>query len=371
VRFAKSYGQDREIFVKAKQESYADAAFVQSSARAASRSMYLAATVGGMILTLLIARQVRPVLACGLIVLGVLELFVYARSTRATMTPTVGFPRDGPGEVTAVYRAWEDALRDLPRDQRALIVLPQFSNLGMSMRFDALWGYDPLVLRRYAELLFASQNFDADYASQYLSFRQVAPGIFRALRCARVLIPDPRQPVADVPDVLPVASIVGRWVELPDRDAIFRYMLRDEFDPRRGVVVGSNPGIGNGDARVAGATVEIVGSGTDRLDVRATTPRDALLLITNNYAAGWRARRLDSSGPQHDYPIIAANWAQQAIPLRAGSHHLRIEYAPVEFRLGAWVSLLSMIAIGVGALLTWNGLPVRGPRLRGPEARAT
>ena len=53
------------------------------------------------------------------------------------------------------------------------------SNLGMSMGFDALWGYDPLVLRRYAELLFASQNFDADYASQYLAFRQVAPGIFR------------------------------------------------------------------------------------------------------------------------------------------------------------------------------------------------
>ena len=363
LRFAKSYGQDRELFVKAKQESYTEAGFVQSSARGASRSLYVAATVGGMILTLLIARRIRLIFAYGLIVLGMLELFAYARSTRATMTATVGFPRDGPTEVASVYRAWEEALRDLPRDQRALLVLPQFSNLGMSMGFDGLWGYDPLVLRRYAELLFASQNFDADYASQYLAFRQAAPGIFRALRCALVLIPDARQPVAGVPDVLPVASIVGRWVEFPDRDAIFRYMLRDEFDARRGVVVESNPGIPNGEARIEGATVDVVGSGTDHLDVRATTPRDALLLVTNNYARGWRARDKSSAG--RGYEIILANWTQQAIPLRAGSHQLRIEYSPLEFRLGAWISAISLIILAAGAFFMWHGLSAHGPRPRG------
>ena len=363
--FAKAYGQDREIFVKPRPQDYAEPAFVLASARNASRSLYLAATVGALVVTLLIARQLRPVAAYGLVLLGVIELFIYAHSTRATMTPHVGFPKDGPAEVVSVYRAWEDALGELPRDQRALIVLPQFSNLGMSMGFDALWGYDPLVLRRYAELLFASQNYDWEFASQYLSFRQVAPGIFRALRCGRVLIPDPRQPVVGVPDGLPVVSLVGRWVELPDRDAIFRYMLRDEFDPRRGVVVEANPGIANGDARVEDATVELVGWGTDHLDVRAITPRDALLLITNNYARGWRVRSLGSSGSQRNYQIIPGNWAQQAIALRAGSHHLRIEYSPVEFRVGAWVSALSLIALGAGSLFTWHGLPARGPRLRG------
>ena len=358
-RFANAYGQDREIFVRPKQHDYAEPAFIQSSARAASRSLYLAATVGGIVLVLLVTRQFRPVAVYGLVAVGVLELFTYARSTRATMTPTIGFPKGAPADVASVYRAWEEALRDLPRDQRALIVLPQFSNLGMSMGFDALWGYDPLVPRRYAELLFASQNFDADYASQYLAFRQAAPGIFRALRCGRVLIPDPRQPVAGIPDVLPIASIVGRWVEFPDRDAIFRYMLRDEFDPRRGVVVESNPGVANGDARVEGATVEIVATGTDHLDVRATTSRDALLLVTNNYARGWRAQSLDRSATQRNYKIVPANWAQQAIPLRAGSHHLRIEYSPIEFRTGAWVSALSLAALGVGALVTWHRLPAR------------
>jgi hypothetical protein len=297
-----------------------------------------------------------------LVLLGLVELFVYALSTRATMTPQVGFPKDGPPEVVSVYRAWEDALRDLSGDGRVLIVLPQFSNVGMSMGFDALWGYDPLVLRRYAELLFASQNFDWDYASQYLSFRQVAPGVFRALRCARVLVPDPRQPVVGVTDVLPVASIIGRWVELPDRDAIFRYMLRDEFDPRRGVVVETSPGIASGEARVEGATVEVAGSGTDHLDVRATTPRDALLLVTNNYARGWRVRPLGPSGSRRDYTIIPANWAQQAIPLPAGSHHLRIEYSPGEFRLGAWVSIITLFTLATAAFFTWHGRPVHGSR---------
>jgi hypothetical protein len=360
--FAKYYGEDREIFTKSKPEDYVEPSFVRASARNAARALYVSAGVGAAIAAILVARRARPAAAYGLVALAVLELFVFARATRATMTPSQGFPDDPRAEVASTYRAWEAALRELPRDRRVLLLAAQFSNLGMSMGFDGIWGYDPLVLRRYAELLFASQE-NTDEPAQYLSFRQLAPGVFRTIRCALVLVPGARQPVVELPDALPVVCIVGKWIELPTRDAMFSYMLRDEFDPRRGVVVEADPGVASGEARVEGATVAVVASGTDFLDVRATVPRDVLLLVTNNYSRGWHARSLDPSAPQSSYTIIMANYAQQAVPLKAGAHYLRIEYAPIEFRVGAWVSILFTIGLVAGAVSVFRrGMAVPAER---------
>jgi hypothetical protein len=360
--FAKEYGDAREIFVRDRPEDYAKSAFVSASARGAARSLCVAAAVSGTcaLMFLLSGTRIRLYAITGLVALAVAELFVFARASRATMVPAMSFPPEASATVSGVYQEWEHALREMPRDRRALLVLSQFSNLGMSMGFDSVWGYDPLVLRRYAKLMAASQGQDPDKASQYVAFRRARLGVLRMLRCGLVLVPDARQPVVQVPDVLPVAVLVGSWIELPTRDSIFTYVVRDEFDPRRGVVLERDPGIASGDAKVTGGTVEITGSGTDWLDLRVNTPRQALLLVTNNYARGWRALpRGDTTPPQPRYEIIPANYVQQAIPLQAGLHALRIEYSPVEFRVGVWASAVSWLAF-VGAVVVMYRRRSRG-----------
>src|SRR5205823_14036105 len=113
------------------------------------------------------------------------------------------------------------------------------------------------------------------------------------------------------------------------------------FIPTLRVVLETEPAI-----RPAGSidpgTVTVSNLTTDSLEVRAEVKSPAILLITNNYSKGWRVVPLETSA-QREYQIMPANWTLQAIPLSAGKHHLRIEYAPAAFRIGAWVSGIALI----------------------------
>jgi hypothetical protein len=67
------------------------------------------------------------------------------------------------------------------------------------------------------------------------------------------------------------------------------------------------------------------------------------LLITDEYAASWHAVSLPGSTQPH-YDLLPANYVLRAVPLAAGHHLLRVEYRPVAFTIGKWLSLISMIA---------------------------
>ena len=93
-------------------------------------------------------------------------------------------------------------------------------------------------------------------------------------------------------------------------------------------------------------TCAILEGGGDYLTVMANTTVPAILLITDNYSKGWRVKPLNP-GPQQDYEIMPANYTLMAIPLTAGEHLLRIEYRPIQFIIGAWISAISLIIFGI------------------------
>jgi uncharacterized membrane protein YfhO len=80
---------------------------------------------------------------------------------------------------------------------------------------------------------------------------------------------------------------------------------------------------------------------TDNLELEANLDRPGILVITNNYSAGWRV--LPIAAGQESYRIVPANHAHMAIALQKGRHHLMLEYSPWEFRAGRWVSILALL----------------------------
>ena len=56
---------------------------------------------------------------------------------------------------------------------------------------------------------------------------------------------------------------------------------------------------------------------------------------------GWRALALPGSS-QARYDVMPANYCLRVVPLAAGHHLLRVEYAPAGFRLGRVVSILAL-----------------------------
>ncbi|MEI6315135.1 MAG: hypothetical protein WCO89_09715 [Syntrophus sp. (in: bacteria)] len=173
----------------------------------------------------------------------------------------------------------------------------------------------------------------------------------------------------------------GRWVALVQdwqvagsRGEIFRELGKPTFDPRRTVILekapwfdkltmsggpltssveppilslskdkpAPMPGHVKSDAK---NTCAVLDRGGDYLTIKANLAAPAILLITDNYSRGWQVRSL-KPGAQKEYEIMPANYTLMAIPLAAGEHSLRVEYRPLPFVIGAWVSAISWLGFG-------------------------
>ena len=128
-------------------------------------------------------------------------------------------------------------------------------------------------------------------------------------------------------------------------------LLEPNFDPRKKIILESAPFPAAGEPvrGTANGTASVTASSTDWLEISAEVSKPELLLITDNYSAGWRAvAEPDSS--QRRYALLPADYVLRSIPLAAGKHRLRVEYAPAAFRVGVWISLLAWVCFGAAVL---------------------
>ncbi len=222
------------------------------------------------------------------------------------------------------------------------------SNLAMQLGRHSIWGYDPVKTDRYARFMLRSQRPGGfDIADGGDGPTRYAP-ILRMLRTRVVMRRDGR--VLGAVAALPRHLLVDEYEVVPDAAAARDAVFAAGFDPVRSVVLEQVPDPEPAVGRVAGR-VRLVDEGTDHLEYEVDLEQSAILLVTDAYAEGWRARPLPGSS-QSSYDVLVANSVLRAVPLAAGHHRFRMEYSPVAFRAGAWVSsgsaLAFAIAFGVG-----------------------
>ena len=244
----------------------------------------------------------------------------------------------------------KEFVKNHPGDYRILNLLNPSSALDIGT-YD-MWGYDPIVARRHAELMAWTQGIPPDNATQYVNFQKFDP-LYAMLRLRYVFVPEAngmRVIEAPVPPLERV-QLVPRWRVIPERDAIFEAMHAAGFDPRKEVILETAPAITPGDGSAAPGTARITASSTDWLEVEADAASPCILLVTDVYTPAWRAVALPGSS-QSGYQLQPANYALRAVPLAAGHHHLRIVYAPREFIIGKWISIGAWLAfLGTAVIL--------------------
>ncbi len=332
---ARTGGQDNELFNELKDWAYTNIGFIDVTSRAVSLRLMASAA---LLIAIAAAIVWRRSLAYVLPVIAAVELTFFTYGARASSPATIELPQ-----------AWRDEVSRSPRDSRFIVTEPNFMNAPMYFGFNGVWGYDPGVLKRYAELITFSQGGDASKASQYLQLHQPSANFFRMIRAKSVLLRDAAQPVVQLNPPLPTAVLVRNYSVLTNRDEILRAVDSSAFDPGSSVILETAPPV----LPVKGSSighVEADAISTDALEIRAEIETPAILLITNNFAEGWHARAMDT-GPQAEYVIQPANWAQQAIALKTGKHHFRLEYSPLSFRVGAWVSTISIVGMITSGIL--------------------
>ena len=314
--------------------------FVRQTAFFAARQIFHCATVLLIVSALLLGTRYRLEFRYGLVAVALVELCVFARQSRKISTQVLEHPA-----------SWEQAISDRAAAQKEERVLDMSwqtrPNRVFSLGLYDLWGYLPIIPKRYAEFMAYAQGQNPDQAKQALLITR-SPAILDMLRCRYVFTRDARQSVLLRRNPMPRLQLIRDWSLVQGRDAILKTMLDPHFDPRRTVILESRPEPSPGKGVEVG-TARLLGSDTDSLEIQADLPHAAILLITDGYSAGWRAVALPGS-IQARYQVLPADYVLRAIPMTAGRHHLRVEYVPWAFRLGRWVSGISLLLYSAACL---------------------
>ena len=318
-----------------------NAEYAKGAQQFASNSLLIAAGTALLLGLLLAGLQKNARFIFAIFGLSVVEMFAVALNSRDTFDTN-----------TIVMPGIKEFLAEHPGDYR--IINPINSNSGMSIGAQDMWGSDPGVVRRYAEFATWTQGGNPDQATQYVQFAKFDP-LYALLRLRYVFVPDQKQMrIAESPTTpLPRVLLVSKYRVLGKRDAIFSAMREPGFDPRKEVLLESSPTPVPEESTEPGS-VKVTESTTDELTIEADLTKPAVLLITDLYTPGWKAVALPGSVQAH-YDLLPANYILRGIPLGAGHHRLRVEYAPREYKIGKWVSIIAWLAfLGVVSGACWR-----------------
>jgi hypothetical protein len=203
-----------------------------------------------------------------------------------------------------------------------------------------VWGYAQLMPKRYAEFMAFTQGQSPEGATQYLEVSGFHP-LHAMLRWRYAFVPGADgDRILTAKSVMPHLQLVYDYRVLSGRDEILQAMAAPSFDPQQQVILETEPSPAPAPFVDIG-TATVVDSSAGQLTVEANLPHPAILLITDAYSNGWRAWPLADS-VQRAYTVVPANYVLQAIPLSRGHHRIQIEYRPLAFRVGAWISLVAL-----------------------------
>jgi hypothetical protein len=149
--------------------------------------------------------------------------------------------------------------------------------------------------------------------------------------------------------VLPRAFVVGDARVIPNTDSALAFMKIRGWDPRQTAVVDRPLGVTLPATPLIDSTV-ITERKPDKVVVRTTTNRPALLVLADVYAHGWKAWVDDKPTP-----IVITNVAFRGVPVTTGTHTIRFEFDPDALTTGRTISLVLfviLIAYGAGFLST-------------------
>ncbi|HZZ43996.1 MAG TPA: hypothetical protein VFE58_13760 [Tepidisphaeraceae bacterium] len=270
--------------------------------------------------------------AGGLVVLAGAEVFGVARSERAAGSPEMPFPQ-----------TWKNAVKEADAispsgSGRVATIANAWANMGMVLRYYDAMGYDPTALGRYAKYLAVSQGEDWSKVEFVPPIRK-ASAMLDALRVRAVLYISGHGAEAErVDSAFPRFVWIHHCEVCRDLDEVLG-KLAQGMDLRRTVLLEKKPLIEPAEGGADGA-VRIIRETPESVEIEATTPAAAILLMTDVYAKGWQVRG--------EGELMPADGTLRGIPLSAGTHQLTVFYIAPGLAAGTWITAISA-AVMLGA----------------------
>jgi hypothetical protein len=233
-----------------------------------------------------------------------------------------------------------------PVQGRVVTMDPRFrTNDGLQYRFPSILGYDPLMLKRYADYVLFSQGYPPDQHVVNLSGIHDPEAKLLKLLNVRQVVAGGR--VYSVDPELPYANFVNKLVLKP-REEVLAYMQSADYNPKDSVVVEDKdimraaPGTLHQEGLVASCAV--TGYANDKITVKTQSNSAGYLVLSEVFYPGWTAK---VDGRKRD--VMRGNYLFRVIPLEKGDHDVTLYFVSWPFRAGSVISLATLV-ISIGSL---------------------
>jgi hypothetical protein len=281
-----------------------------------------------------IGRRLFAVLVCAVVFV---DIYLFS----SQFVTTYGFQDLGPKEEIAAH------LSKSPVDGRVVTNSSLFqTNDGLRFKFPSALGYDPLILRRYAQFVLSSQGLPMDdHVVNLHRIREVKVKILELLNIRQMVR---ERQVEVVRNEIPYAQIVLNEVVIPSSEAL-DFMNSEAFNPKEVVVLeGARPSverIGHPGKTVA-ASCRILSYTNEKITIGVSTERKGYLVLSEIYYPGWQAF---VDGRKTD--VLCGNYIFRTIPIEPGDHEVDLLFVSWPFRIGA---LISLVTLSLGVFLVWR-----------------
>jgi hypothetical protein len=206
---------------------------------------------------------------------------------------------------------------------------------------DQVCGYEPMMLRRFSEIMNAARDERIDEPMVILGAVGRHPVI--DMLGVRGWWP-PTDVLRRAPNFLPRAWVVNNAVVIESREERLKVLGKGPWDPRKTVILEEYPTEAPPvPTDEAAGRAKVVSRAPGEYVLEAENAADAYLVLSEAYYPGWRAE-VDGNPAE----VLPANHLIQAIRLPSGKHVVRFSYRSRFLGLGLGVALLAaMVPVAI------------------------
>jgi len=270
-----------------------------------------------------------------------------------------------------------NAIRFLQQDKSKFRVISygNFMHNGLApFGIEDIGGYNSFYPKRYGEFLHLSQ-FGLDRPlpekfSRWIMFSKFGSALFDLINVKYLLLPrdasvkmpslemvyDQEIKIYENKNAFPRVFFVNDHLLCHSRDAAYRALATlSRKDLMQKVILESPPpkdfipeNASSGGKAVETPDIEIHAYEPNRIELNVSSPERGFLVISDNFDPGWSVR-IDGKAEQ----VLRANYIMRAIPVRAGSHKIVLEFRPkllmggIFTTFAGWVALLIIIGVSL------------------------
>lgn len=229
-------------------------------------------------------------------------------------------------------------IKSRPGLQRVRVGVSPEPNIGDVYEIQSAWGGGATALTEYSRLGVRDDLLNVGYYIRPVSTSDPNP-----------VYQDARWKVYENRKAFPRAWLVHRTIVKPSVDAVYQALDDPAIDLHRAALLEAALPHTLADAAGAAESVRFRSWETDRMVMDVNTEAPALLVLSELYYPGWRAKVNGKAAA-----IYRVDGALRGIWAPAGSNRVELDYAPLTFYAGGAITVLTLLCVLAGCVLTFR-----------------